>query len=263
MNTLNCVREISTQLSVGFTYLGKEDLVALIHPAIAVAFVFPMIGIASKYAWQTRQRRLEIKEKGKSKIPAISGKEHLQVGHWLTGSVVGITLIALAYSIFYKGIPKLQESGELQSFQVVFLVLMLAATIASTILLYRAKSMMWRAIFATLSGMGLIILGAQEGVWRLSDEWYWSHYYYGIAVSILMLFSLAIVNDIYRDKTNFWRNVHIVLNCLALLLFIGQGVTGARDLLEIPPVGKEKVASITHIIQELPIIDRQLLVGIK
>jgi hypothetical protein len=29
---------------------------------------------------------------------------------------------------------------------------------------------------------------------------------------------------------------------LALLLFIGQGITGARDLLEIPPVGKPKAA---------------------
>jgi hypothetical protein len=28
--------------------------------------------------------------------------------------------------------------------------------------------------------------------------------------------------------------MHIFLNCLALLLFVGQGVTGTRDLLEIP-----------------------------
>jgi hypothetical protein len=28
--------------------------------------------------------------------------------------------------------------------------------------------------------------------------------------------------------------VHIMLNCLALLFFIGQGFTGTRDLLEIP-----------------------------
>lgn len=55
-----------------------------------------------------------------------------------------------------------------------------------------------------------------------------------------MIFSLAIIDDIYRDRTNTWRNVHIILNCLALLLFIGQGLTGARDLLEIPPIGKKK-----------------------
>ncbi|XHX79671.1 MAG: hypothetical protein RBJ76_07050 [Stenomitos frigidus ULC029] len=28
---------------------------------------------------------------------------------------------------------------------------------------------------------------------------------------------------------------HVVLNCVALLLFVGQGITGTRDLLEIPP----------------------------
>ena len=231
-------------LYLGFTYLGSKDLASLIHPAIAVAFVFPLIGIATNYAWQTRQRRLAIKSGDKSKIPPAVGKEHVQIGRWLTGSVVGITLIALAYSIYLKGIPSLEKKGELEPFQVLFITLMFVATIAATVLLYKAKPMVWRAVFATLSGMGLIILGSQEGVWRLDKEWYWSHYYYGIAVSILMLFSLAIVDDIYRDRSLFWRRVHIVLNCLALLLFIGQGITGARDLLEIPPVGKQKKAQV-------------------
>jgi hypothetical protein len=49
-----------------------------------------------------------------------------------------------------------------------------------------------------------------------------------------MVFSLAIVEDIYKDRSNRWRYVHIILNCLALLLFMGQGMTGTRDLLEIP-----------------------------
>jgi cell division protein FtsW (lipid II flippase) len=138
---------------------------------------------------------------------------------------------------------------------------MFIATIASTILLYRAKTKVWRGIFATLAGIGLIVLGAQEGVWRLSKEWYWSHYYYGIAVSILMLFSLAIVEDIYRDRSNFWRKLHVILNCLALLLFIGQGITGARDLLEIPPVGKqEKAAQVTYVSQALDSNFRNLVI---
>ena len=231
-------------LYLGFTYLGSKDIASLIHPAIAVAFVFPLIGIATNYAWQTRQRRLAIKRGDKSKIPPAVGKEHVQIGRWLTGSVVGITLIALAYSIYLKGIPSLEKKGELEPFQVTFISLMFVATIATTALLYKAKPMLWRGVFATLSGMGLIILGSQEGVWRLDKEWYWSHYYYGIAVSILMLFSLAIVDDIYRDRSLFWRRVHIVLNCLALLLFLGQGITGSRDLLEIPPVGKKKQAQV-------------------
>jgi hypothetical protein len=49
-----------------------------------------------------------------------------------------------------------------------------------------------------------------------------------------MIISVAITQDIYKDKQNRWRNIHIFLNCFALLLFIGQGMTGSRDLLAIP-----------------------------
>ena len=234
--TMNITHSFQSQLILGFTFLKNEDIVSLIHPALAVAFVFPLIGIATNFAWQTRQRRLAVAGGGKSKIPPVVGREHVQIGRWLTGSVVGVTLVALAYSVVFgfNGFIDQQEKGNLDNFQVIFVVLMFVATIASLVLLYRAKPKLWRAIFATLSGMGLVILGSQDGVWRLSNEWYWSHYYFGIAVSLLMIFSLAIVEDIYKDRANRWRYVHIILNCFALLLFIGQGITGSRDLLEVP-----------------------------
>jgi Protein of unknown function (DUF4079) len=82
--------------------------------------------------------------------------------------------------------------------------------------------------------MGLVILGSQPEVFRRDSSWYVSHYYGGIAVTMLMIFSLAIISDIYQDRQNRWRTVHIVLNCVALLFFLGQGITGSRDLLEIP-----------------------------
>ncbi|HEY9639371.1 MAG TPA: DUF4079 domain-containing protein, partial [Coleofasciculaceae cyanobacterium] len=65
-------------------------------------------------------------------------------------------------------------------------------------------------------------------------EWFVSHYHYGMLAALLMIFSLAIFPDIYQDRTNRWRKVHVFLNGFALLLFIGQGFTGTRDLLEIP-----------------------------
>lgn len=238
---------IAQQKYLAFTNLGSEDLVSLIHPALVIIFVFPMVGIVTNFAWQTRQRRLETK-KGKSKIPAVVGREHVKVGRWLAASVVVVSLIALAYSIVYKSFIK----GKLWSNnnpQAILIILMFVATIASLVLLLRAKPKLWRGIFATLTGMGLIIIGQQDGVWRLADEWYWSHYYYGIAVSLLMIFSLAILDDIYRSLTI--RNIHIVLNCLALLLFIGQGVTGARDLLEIPPIGKKKAKAAVEMLSPL------------
>lgn len=208
------------------------DFLGLVHPAIAVIFVFPLIGIVVNFAWQTRQRRLEILAGNKSKIPPVVGTEHRRIGEWLTSAVVGLSLLGLAYAIGKNIIKKQLWDKEL--FQVIFILLMFIFTIASLALLYRARQKLWRGIFATLTGAGLIILGCQEGVYRLTKHWYWSHYYIGIAAAMLMIFSLAIVQDIYQDKSNRWRVIHTILNCIALLLFIGQGMTGTRDLLQIP-----------------------------
>jgi NADH:ubiquinone oxidoreductase subunit 6 (subunit J) len=221
--------------------MNPTDYASLIHPAIAVAFVFPIIGIVVHFAWQTRQRRLQTTGEGKSKIPPVVGKEHVKLGKWLTGSVVGVCLLGMAYPTFSKAIEEqafIQKPGEM-----IFLILMFAATIASLVFLYQAQSRQWRAIFAVLSGLGVLVIGFQdlilrrEGfgwIFRRDYEWQYSHFYYGIAVTILMIFSLAIVQEIYQDRSNRWRYVHIIANCLALLLFIGQGMTGTRDLLEIP-----------------------------
>lgn len=208
------------------------DFLALIHPAIAVVFVFPLIGMVVNLAWQTRQRRLQAATGGKSKIPPVVGSEHRRLGNWLTGAVVGLTLLGLSYPIGKNILVNQLVSKEL--FQVLFIVLMFAATIGSLVLLYRAKERLWRGVFATLTGAGLIILGCQDGVFRRTNEWYWSHYYIGLSAAMLMIFSLAIVPDIYKDRSNRWRIAHTILNCIALLLFMGQGMTGTRDLLEIP-----------------------------
>lgn len=208
------------------------DFLGLVHPAIAVIFVFPLIGMVVNFAWQTRQRRLQNLAGNKSKIPPVVGSEHRDLGKWLTGAVVGLTLLGLAYPIG-KNILNNQLWNKVP-FQVVFILLMFAATITCLVLLYRAKQKVWRAVFATLTGAGLVILGCQDGVFRRTNEWYWSHYYIGITAALLMIFSLAIVQDIYQDESQRWRTIHTILNCIALLLFIGQGMTGTRDLLEIP-----------------------------
>jgi Protein of unknown function (DUF4079) len=212
--------------------METSDFLALVHPAIAIFFVFPLIGMVVNFAWSTRQRRLQIIAGGKSKIPPVSGSEHRRLGSWLTGSVVGLTLLGLSYAIG-KNIINNQLWNK-TPFQVVFILLMLAATIISLVLLTLANSKLWRGVFATLTGAGIIVLGFQDGVFRRDNEWYWSHYYIGITAAMLMIFSLAIVPEIYKDKSHRWRVIHTILNCIALLLFIGQGMTGTRDLLEIP-----------------------------
>ncbi len=99
-------------------------------------------------------------------------------------------------------------------------------------LLYRARTRGWRVVFAGLSGGGLVALGLQDGVFRRTNEWWFSHYYYGMTAAILMIVSVAILPEIYRHLG--WRRVHVGLNPIALLLFLGQAITGTRDLLEIP-----------------------------
>ena len=210
-----------------------EDFFALVHPAIAITVVFPLIGIVINRAWLVRQRRLQVIEGEKSKIPSVVGSEHVAIGNWLSISVVGVALLGMAYPIFsnfFKNDVFFKEP--LRAF---FVVAIFIATIAAFRFLFKTKAKKrWRNIFAALTSMGLILLGAQPEVFRRDSEWFFSHYYYGIAAAILMIVSVAITQDIYKDKQNRWRNIHIVLNCIALLLFVGQGMTGARDLLSIP-----------------------------
>lgn len=209
-----------------------QDFLALLHPVLAVVIVFPLLGTVLNMAWQTMQRRRQTASGDKSKIAPTVGQQHLQSGRILAGAVVGLTLVGLAYPIV-KHILKNQTWGQNPG-QVVFIGFMFAATIASLVFLYRAKPALWRGIFATLTGMGLVILGTQDGVFRRTNEWYWSHYYIGITAALLMVFSLAIIQNIYKDRSNRWRTAHVIVNCIAVLLFIGQGMTGTRDLLEIP-----------------------------
>ncbi|MEG4205810.1 DUF4079 domain-containing protein [Microcoleus sp. Pol7_A1] len=209
-----------------------KDFLVLLHPILAVAIVFPMLGVVLNMAWQTMQRRKQIAIDTKSKIPPVVGQEHVKAGRILSASVVGVTLLGLAYPIFEHILSK--DVWSKNSFQVIFIVLMFVATIASLVMLYRATPALWRGIFATLTGTGLVILGTQDGVYRLTNEWYWSHYYIGITAALIMVFSLAIIQDIYKDRSNRWRTIHVILNSIAVLLFLGQGMTGTRDLLQIP-----------------------------
>ncbi|OLP16948.1 hypothetical protein BST81_18345 [Leptolyngbya sp. 'hensonii'] len=220
-----------------------KDTLGLLHPAIAVLVIYPLIGIVLNRALQVRQRRLEQASAGKSNVPPVVGKEHVQIGRWLSGAVVGLALLGLAHPILFKMLKA--QAWTTNPMRVMFVVIMFVATIASLVMLYSARSKLWRGVFATLTGMGLILIGSQPEIFRrgelqdlfkpgVAQEVFTSHYYIGIGAALLMVFSLATVQDIYQDRQNRWRNAHIILNSIALLLFIGQGITGARDLLEIP-----------------------------
>lgn len=233
------VKAVCTEFKHTERFMGIKEFTSLIHPALAVAIVFPFIGMVVYLSLQTRRRRLQLAEGQKSKINPTAGPEHLKLGRWLATFVVVLTLIGLAHPFITKGIENniwAEESG-----RVIFVGLLFVMTLASLALLYQSRTKVWRAVFATLTGMGLVIIGCQPEIFRRGFEWYTSHYYYGMTACLLMVFSLAIVPDIYQDKQKRWRRAHGILNAFATLLFIGQGFTGTRDIFEIglytPPPG--------------------------
>ena len=60
-----------------------KDILALLHPAIAIIVVFPLLGIVLNRAMLTRQRCLQAQDGGKSKIPPRVGNEQVAIGRWL------------------------------------------------------------------------------------------------------------------------------------------------------------------------------------
>ncbi len=212
--------------------MALSDWFMLIHPTIAIVIVFPVLGIVLYQAWLTRIRRLALKDGQKSSIPGNSGIEHVRIGRMLSASVVIVALIGLADPIFSKML--MNDALQKTPFRVISLALIVILTVFSLVFLDRATTKLWRGTFAILTGMGLGILGLQPEIYRRDFEWYASHYYLGMMAAMLMIFSLTIVQEIYRDRTQRWRNVHIILNSIATLLFLAQGFTGSRDLLDIP-----------------------------
>ncbi|MDA0258729.1 MAG: DUF4079 family protein, partial [Cyanobacteria bacterium] len=73
------------------------DWLWILHPALAVLLVYPLIGMVVRLAWQTRQRRL-----AQVKHPPSVGADHSAIGRWLAAAVVLIVLVALTVVIATK-----------------------------------------------------------------------------------------------------------------------------------------------------------------
>lgn len=210
--------------------MDTKDWLWILHPALAVAVVYPLIGIVARLGLQTRQRR----EGGGTKLPATTGREHSDLGRQLAVAVVAIVLVALAIVIvtatplaeFRGGVGRGAQLG-----------LVLAGTVAALAALCRVSATSLRLAFSLITWGGVLTLGAQPEVFRRSDnplqvDFWGSHYWSGVAVVGLMLFSLAAQPEILRKPR--WRRIHLVASVLAGVLFVSQAISGSRDLLEIP-----------------------------
>jgi len=205
------------------------DWLWILHPALMMTLAYPLLGVVLHLARRTRQRRL-----GRSRLPASSGAEHTDLGRVLAGVVVAIVLLALVVVISTK-VPLASFAGG--SARMAGLALVALGTVAAFAALLRVQRPAFRAAFALLTWSGLLALGAQKEVWRLSDDplnpaFWQSHYWGGAGLTGLLLFAVAAQPEIRRSLR--WRRLHIAANLLAALLFLAQAISGSRDLLEIP-----------------------------
>ena len=209
--------------------MAGVDWLWILHPFLAVVLVYPLVGVVVRLAIQTRARRRQ-----NQKLPVRVGRDHSDLGRWLAAAVVLLVLIALSVVIGTKA-PLVQFEGGLA--RAIQLLLVLFGTIVSLLALWRCTRPGLRLAFSLITWAGVLGLGAQPEVWRLSDNpftpaFWQSHYWAGVGVTGLMLFSLGARAEILRDIRI--RRLHVTANVLAALLFLTQGLTGTRDLLEIP-----------------------------
>ena len=209
--------------------LQTVDWLTLLHPVLAVVLVYPLLGMVLRLAAQTRDRRLN-----QAKLPPTVGREPADLGQCLATAVVGIVLLALAVVILTKHPLSAFQGGP---GRLGLLLLVLLGSVVALVVLWRAKHPLYRASFALLCWAGVLALGMQSEVYRLGDnpfqgDFWQSHYWGGAGLTGLMLFSVASRPEVTKQLR--WRRLHVSANVLAALLFLGQGISGTRSLLEIP-----------------------------
>jgi hypothetical protein len=207
------------------------DWLALLHPVLVILFVYPVVGATIRLGILVREKRLGI-----SKQPPPVPREHADHGRWVTAGVVVAVLIALVYSFLSKAVaPGAAFAGG--GTRLALLLLVAAGTLVALLALLRVKHPGLRASFTLLTWAGLLGLGSQSEIWRLSDNpfsgAFWSsHYWSGVLLTGLLLFNLAARPEISGRPR--WRRLHVASNILILVLLAVQAITGSRDLLEIP-----------------------------
>lgn len=235
------------------------DWLWIIHPALAVVLIYPLAGVVMSLGLQTRRYRVD-----EAKPSTTVGQNHIDLGKWLAAGMVALVLVGIAVPILTKSFWPAPDPGSLQalSLQLVHgtdhshttvetaevlgkspdlrglsLLLALAGTLSALVVLLRVQPRWQRILFALITWAGILGLGAQPEVWRVSDDpssfaFWTSHYWTGVGLVGLMIFSVAIRPEIVRRMG--WRRVHIAVNILAAVLFVAQGISGPKDLLEIP-----------------------------
>lgn len=207
------------------------DWFSLLHPVLIILFVYPVVGATIRLGILARERRLKI-----NPLPPSVGVEHAEHGRWVATGVVVAVLVALLYSFLSQFLnPSTPFAGG--AARLALLLLVAAGSLVSLLALWRVKKPPLRASFALLTWAGILGLGSQGEIWRLSDNplsaAFWSsHYWAGVSLVGLLLFATAVKQEIFRSLQ--MRRLHVTAGVLSAVLLAVLAITGTRDLLEIP-----------------------------
>ena len=140
---------------------------------------------------------------------------------WAVGGILVAIPIALSVSLLNTTSP-------------LTLVLIAGAVLFSYSKVLKTKLIWQRLVWAATSWIGLLLLGLQPTVERLSDQpWtrlFWqSHFWMGMALIALLLATTAMQPSIGRNMRI--RRLHIGVNVIISLLLFMQAVSGTRNLL--------------------------------
>lgn len=204
--------------------LSADDWLLLLHPALMILFVYPVVGATIRLGILVRERRLDL-----NPIAATVPAEHVDHGRWVATGAMVASLLALAANL-----ARSKASGESIGDGLWAPGLALAAlALGGCLALWRVRGARARALSALLSIAGLALLALQPPLWfRGVSPWnrlWGSHTWGGLLLIALLLFAMAAAPEIRSRPT--WRRLHTAAAFVTALLLAVQAISGSRDLL--------------------------------
>ncbi|MEB3172029.1 MAG: DUF4079 family protein [Synechococcaceae cyanobacterium] len=209
--------------------LSADDWLLLVHPALMILFVYPVVGATIRLGILVRERRLDL-----NPIAATVPAEHVDHGRWVATGAVVASLLALAANLARARAAGAATGAGLWAPGQPFAALALAALgLSGCLALWRVRSPRARALSAVLSIAGLTILALQPPLWFQGiSPWsrlWGSHTWGGLLLLSLLLFAMAAAPEIRHRAA--WRRLHTAAAVLTALLLAVQAISGSRDLL--------------------------------
>lgn len=228
--SLNRQRGVALPIIVilsSLTALTPMQWLGLVHPVLIILFVYPVVGATIRLGILVRERRLQI-----NPIAATVPIEHADHGRWVTAGVVVAVLIAMTHDV--ASLVMANHSIDFSMARLVSFAAVESAVIIAFLCLARSQRTAVRLGCGLSCWLGLLLIGTQLDAvrgsdWPLSFAFWQSHYWGGVALTGLLLLSMALHAEIVRRPGV--RRLHVAINVLVGLLLAMQAISGTRNLL--------------------------------